>query len=234
MDTQFAKWSYDHHEGVTAIPFVMAQAPAETHARLIEVDRTIWTAGIADDAIESADSRDIASVVLERVQRSSVTRTTSSQEREAATVNISSKTISPRKGQPTSKRAALIAKSKAANDNLLVSSKSVGQKQSTLHKNKHRRSIMSSPQPTTKRFEPVRKPDAQSEQSKPTIFMLNEQDNVQRHDVDAALQNRNLDFDNTQQLQELMSKLGKAITEKSEAEDSRVAEDVSVTLSTEL
>ncbi|KAF2633264.1 hypothetical protein BU25DRAFT_486409 [Macroventuria anomochaeta] len=224
MDTQFSKWSYDHNEGTAAIPFVMAQAPAETHERLVEVDRKLWVNGTEDAVGDSADSQDTARAMLERVQKEGLKR--SSKVDGAAKVGSSRKIDSTRRDESTSKRAALIAKSKAAKESSLVVSKSVGQRRSAMQKNKNRRSIMPSPPPTARKPEPVRKPELQTEQSRPTILIVNQKEGDQRRDVDSALQNRRLDLDNRQQLEALMEQLGKRVSDKNESNEGRVIGEV--------
>ena len=66
MNTQFSKWSYDLKEGVTALPFVMVQAPANTHEAVVEADKSIWVAGfdLVDGNLLNSQSK--AKVPLER------------------------------------------------------------------------------------------------------------------------------------------------------------------------
>ena len=45
MNTHFSKWSYDLKEGVTALPFVTAQAPINTHEQLVDADQESWVTG---------------------------------------------------------------------------------------------------------------------------------------------------------------------------------------------
>ena len=228
MDTQFSKWSYDLNEGTTAIPFVMAQAPTETHQRVAGVDRELWVTGAVETAEDSVNSQDLAKALLERIQKKGSKRLNSSKVPRAPKFGSPSKVDSPRKNDCLSKRAALIAKSKAAKDSSLVLSKSVGQRRSALHKNKNRRSIMSSPPPTVRKPESFRKPEPQIEQSRPTILILNQKEDDQRHEVDSALQNRRIDPDNRRQLEALMEQLGKSLTDKDESSKGRVIGEVGV------
>lgn len=220
MDTQFSKWSYELNEGITAIPFVMAQAPAETHTRLVEIDRHFWAAGDGQVFDDTARTDAAAAAVLNRFQKTGSGRPTTSRR----TAQMKDGILDNRHDKAMSKRAALIAKSKAAKDSSLVVSNSASQRRSAMHKNKNRRSIMPSPPPTARRLRPESTTEPLTEQRRPTIFILNKPEDDERHEVDSALQDRRIDPDNRQHLEELMNKLNKAITEKGGGSDSRIVD----------
>lgn len=226
MDTQFSKWSYDNNEGTTAIPFVMVNAPSDTHEQLVKIDRKLWVEGVEESTAEPARFADVAQAAVRKgLKQSSRGRRTPSMNDKQSNGPLSKGDV-PGEDKCVSKRAALIAKSKATKDSSLVASKSVGQKRSAIHKNKNRRSIMPSPPPTARRPEPVKKPEPQPEPTRTTIYVLNQGEDEQRREVDTALQNKQLDFDNRQHLEELMHKINKAIADKEETTEGRVIEEV--------
>ncbi|KAH6642602.1 hypothetical protein C7974DRAFT_447218 [Boeremia exigua] len=226
MDTQFSKWSYDLNEGTTAIPFVMAQAPTDTHERLASVDRELWSADAEDVTRDVGDCQTIAKSLIKRVQKMASNDTSSSKALRGANHDSSVKADSlPRDGS-TSKRAALIAKSKAVKDSSLVASKSVNQRRSALHKNRNRKSIMSSPPPTSTQVEPAQKPEPQAEQAKSKMVLLNSNEERQRRDFDSALQTRRIDFEDRHHLEALMEQLGNPMNT---ANKGRVVKDVDKT-----
>lgn len=210
MDTQFSKWSYDLNEGSTAFPFVMAQAPTETHERLVGIDRKLWDIGAESYAADVTDDQATTSILLKGIRKNASKGTRA--EKVTGVVRHGSSDLSsyPLKTDVTSKRAALIAKSKATKDGSLVATKSVGQKRSALHKNKNRRSIMPSPPPTARKPEPTENPDSQAEKTKPRFLIYDSQDHKQRRSVDSALQNRSINFEDSHTLESLMEHLGKA------------------------
>ncbi|XPS67882.1 hypothetical protein M3J09_000176 [Ascochyta lentis] len=226
MDTQFSKFTYDLHEGSTAIPFVMAQAPAKTHAKLVAVDRKLWTSDDGHVVEDSVDNDAAAVFVLERFQKTDRQRATSNRRALQAKNDGSDHRHESHNDKPTSKRAALIARSQATKDSSLVISKSANQRRSAIHRNKNRRSIMPSPPLIVRRQEQKTTPEPPIEQTKPTILILNQKEDDQRRDVDSALQNNGIDLDDTQQLQELMRKLGKAMTEQDKASEGQVVEKI--------
>lgn len=218
MDTQFSKWSYDLNEGMTSIPFVMAQAPTETHERLVRVDRKLWVTGADDTDEEMEISQTTAAALLERAQQKAPRRASANKVLIVMKHNNSSKANTPPKEDSTSKRAALIAKSKAAKDMSLVATTSIGQRRSTLQRNKNRKSIMPSPPPTARKPEPARKSEMQTEQSKSTMLILNPKEDEQRRDIDSAIRNQHIDFENPQHMQMLMQHLGRSSTEISKGQ----------------
>ncbi|KAJ4362098.1 hypothetical protein N0V95_001555 [Ascochyta clinopodiicola] len=227
MDTHFSKYSYDLHEGSTAIPFVMVQAPADTHAQLVAVDRKLWAAGDFDPVEGSSENDTAAAALLERFQKTDNQRATSTRHITQVTGAKTDDGYAIHKDKSTSKRAALIEKSQASKDSLLVVGKSANQRRSAMQKNKKRRSIMPSPPPANRKQEKKPKAESPTEETRPTILILNQKEDDQRRDVDSALQDRRLDFDNTQHLQELMKKLGEAMTEKNGvSEGQKVEEDL--------
>ncbi|KAF9701794.1 hypothetical protein EKO04_000145 [Ascochyta lentis] len=199
MDTQFSKFTYDLHEGSTAIPFVMAQAPAKTHAKLVAVDRKLWTSDDGHVVEDSVDNDAAAVFVLERFQKTDRQRATSNRRALQAKNDGSDHRHESHNDKPTSKRAALIARSQATKDSSLV---------------------------IIRRQEQKTTPEPPIEQTKPTILILNQKEDDQRRDVDSALQNNGIDLDDTQQLQELMRKLGKAMTEQDKASEGQVVEKI--------
>lgn len=205
MDTQFSKWSYDLSEGSTAIPFVMAHAPAETHTKLVEIDRTFWALGdhAAVDTTAHADTT--AAIVLDRFRKTDSQRSDPSRR----TAKITKHSPDNHSDKSLSKRAAMIAKSQALKDDSLVVSKSASQRRSALHKKRKRRSIMPSPPPIARKFEPEPKLESSAEQTRPTILILNQNDDNQRREVDSALQGKHLDLDSNQHLCDLMAKLNR-------------------------
>jgi hypothetical protein len=227
MDTQFSKWSYDNNEGTTAIPFVIANASSESHARLVEVDKKLWVKDTEESMAEPADTKDTVQAVIQKsLKQSSRGRPTDTKNAGQTESHTLGKENVSYEDKSISKRAALIAKSKAMKDTSLVLSKSVGQRRSAMHKNKNRRSIMPSPPPKAKKTEPVKNLKAQTKQSRPTIYVLNQGEDEQRREVDSALQNKRLDLDNRQQLEELMLKVGRAMTDREETTGGLVVEDV--------
>lgn len=307
MNTQFSKWSYDLKEGVTAIPFVMAQAPATTHKELVETDKGIWVTGfdvIEDDILDSQskgktplerkqDGRpcdktiiltliypvmgeeralwrgDVEStngpdgvpsweIAMRNMRQASklgpqvdinevyirearcpgapictnddfldalryltsqrctnatlvLDKPLSTAEKYAIVLQPDSldKTSAPLESDSGSKRAALIAKSKATKDSSLVVSKSVGQRRSALQKNKNRKSIMPSPPPTPKFQESTPKSDPQSEKSKSTVMIFGNKIGEERRAVDSALNNKSINFDSNQEMEAWMAHLRK-------------------------
>ena len=305
MNTHFSKWSYDLKEGVTALPFVTAQAPINTHEQLVDADQESWVTGFdlidgdllnsqskakapfeRDQSGQSCDKsiiltlmhpimgkeqalwskdvestsgpdgvpswniamRDIASKPGLQVNISEVymrearrpdepirtdddfldaLRYLTSQGRTNATLvlekpraaagkyalvlqpEIPDKTSTPSENDSGTKRAALIAKSKATKDSSLVVSKSVGQRRSTLQKNKNRKSIMPSPPPTPRNQEQTTKPEPQPEQPKPTIMIFGNKFGDERRAVDSALSNKSIDFDNNREMEAWMAQLRK-------------------------
>jgi hypothetical protein len=128
--------------------------------------------------------------------------------------DIPDKTSTSLESDSGTKRAALIAKSRATKDSSLVVSKSVGQRRSALQKNKNRKSIMPSPPPTPTSQEPTPKPEpqpAQPEQPKPTIMIFNNKfgEERKRRAVDAALNNKSINFDSNQEMEAWMAQLQK-------------------------
>lgn len=111
MDTQFSKWSYDLNEGTTGVPFVMAQAPTDTHERLMKVDRELWVMG--DKVVNGRTTKchSTARTVLERAQKSSKLHSVSRPTGESK-LKISTAANATSKEDSASKRAALITKSK--------------------------------------------------------------------------------------------------------------------------
>lgn len=206
MDTQFSKWSYDLDEGNTAIPFVMAQAPSDTHQSLVKVDRKFW---ITEESVngETVSSQSEAKAVLERAQRKSLKPLESTKSAGAPKLTVSSSGGLAFTDESSSKRAALIAKSKAAKHSSLVISKTANQRRSAMHKNKNRRSIMPSPPPTARKLEPVKKTEAQTEEPPPTVLILDRKVNNQRRELDSALQNGTLDWNNDTHMELLMKQL---------------------------
>ena len=227
MDTQFSKWSYDKNEGTTAIPFVMVNASSESHARLVEVDSKLWVKDAEEYMSEPADAMDTAQAVIRKsLRQSSRERPTYSKNAGQAKSHTLGKENVSYEDKSISKRAAFIAKRKAMKDTSLVSSKSLGQRRSAMHKNKNRRSIMPSPPPTARKTEPVKNLETQTKQSRPTIYVFNQGQDEQRYVVDSALQNKRLDLDNRQQLEELMQRIGRAMTDREETTGGRVVEEV--------
>lgn len=227
MDTQFSKWSYGLNEGTTAVPFVMAQAPTDTHESLVKVDREVWVTGDESADRETGNSQGAAKAVLERAQKKIPEQLNSSKPTGASKLKVPTNGGGPSKDESSSKRAALIAKSKAAKDSSLLVSKSANQRRSAMHKNKNRRSIMPSPPPTARKPEPVTKQKAQTEESKPTALILDRKEDDQRHELDSALQNRSFDWNNDGQLKALMEQLRSTGADISEA-GGRVVRDVEV------
>lgn len=312
MNTHFSKWSYDLKEGVTALPFVMAQAPANTHEAIVEADRSIWVTGFDSIDGDLLDSQNKAKAPFDREQdgqscdktiiltlvhpvmgdervlwRKDVESTSgpdgvpswniamhdmrqasklelqvdinevyirearcpdvpictdddfldalryltsrrctnatlvldkprSAAEKYAIVLepDIPDKTSTSLESDSGTKRAALIAKSRATKDSSLVVSKSVGQRRSALQKNKNRKSIMPSPPPTPTSQEPTPKPEpqpAQPEQPKPTIMIFNNKfgEERKRRAVDAALNNKSINFDSNQEMEAWMAQLRK-------------------------
>ncbi|UPX18291.1 uncharacterized protein EKO05_0008594 [Ascochyta rabiei] len=222
MDTQFSKYSYDLHEGSTAIPFIMAQAPADTHAQLVAVDRKLWTAGGSNTTEDTPANETAAATVLERFQNIENQRLASIRRITQAEGAKSEDVYALHNDRSISKRAAFIAKSQASKHSLLVVGKSANQRRPAMHKNKKRRSIMLSPPPTDRKHEQKLKPELPAEQTRPTILILNQKEDNQRRDMDSALQGKRLDLDNTQHVHELMEKLGKAMTEDHEANEGQI------------
>jgi|SRR5690242_18724644 len=209
METQFSKWSYDLNEGITAIPFVMTRAPTDTHERLVEIDRKLWDTGVEKSASEIVETQATTKVLLEHVEQKGSSGSRIDKITIATSRGTSSQAGLPPTDDSTSKRAALIAKSKASKDGSLVASKSVGQRRSALHKNKNRRSIMPSPPLTARKPEQAQNPYSQAKDTQSTILMLNPKDDSQRRAVDSALQNQSIDFEDSRTLESLMKQLGK-------------------------
>jgi hypothetical protein len=310
MNTQFSKWSYDLKEGVTALPFVIAQAPVTTHEQLVEADKSAWVTsfdvidgdilnsqikakvpfereqdgqpcdktiilalmypvmgeeraiwrkdvestsgpdGIPSWEIVMRDMRqasklgiqvDINEVYIREARCPDVPictdddfldalRYLTSQRCTNATLvldkprsaagkfavvlqpEIPHRISMPLERDSGSKRAALIAKSKATKDSWLVVSKSVGQRRSALQKNKNRKSIMPSPPPTPKSQELTPKPESQPEQQKqkPTIMIFGKNLGDERRAVDSALNNKRINFDSNREMEAWMAQLRKA------------------------
>ncbi|KAF3000877.1 hypothetical protein E8E13_007695 [Curvularia kusanoi] len=129
-----------------------------------------------------------------------------------------------------SKRAAFIAKSRAAKNSSLVVSKSAGQKRSALQKNKNRKPIMSSPPPTPRKQEPTTKPaqgpeqqPTQQPQSRPAFIYLNSNAQDERHEVDTALQKQSIDFENGPEMEKWMHHLSRM---KKARDEGRVLDEV--------
>lgn len=234
MDTQFSKWSYDLNEGTTAIPFVMAKAPAETHERLVATDRKLWITNSDDNDGDGGlkDSQRIANALLERAQ--DIKDSNEEKSTRVAKTSTSYMTDVLSKGDSTSKRAALIAKSKAAQNNSIVVSKSINQRRSALHKNKSRISAMPSVPPIPKKQElapkpqPQPQPQSQAERSKPTILIFNNNKlKDQRREADSALQTRTIDVESKADVEALMERLCKT---NSAADEEQLDKEVDVRL----
>jgi hypothetical protein len=208
MDTQFSKWSYDLNEGATAIPFVMAQAPAETHARLVKHDRSLWaekaerpdnTTPIVNYTVEMApleDGRDSRSEPHTPAEQITHIKNGTSDEKR---LSYNDKLLT--------RRAALIAKNKATQNSLLVTTKSVSQIRSAMHNNMHRRSVILSLPPTLRKQEQEPKAESPPEQTRPSIFILSQSEEQQQREVKFAIRENRIDFNNTQHLVDLMSRL---------------------------
>lgn len=214
MDTQFSKWSYELDEGKTAVPFVMAQAPTDTHESLAKIEKELWATGDenADRAIRNSQSTALA--VLERAQKDKRPLTPS---KPTGVRKLRRSGTGDARDDSASKRAALIAKSKAAKDSSLVMSKSANQRRSAMYKNKHRKSIMPSPPIVARKLEPVKKEEAQTEESGPTVLVLDREEDDTRRGIKSALQNGSLDWNNDRQLKALMRQLTNTGTDISEA-----------------
>ncbi|KAF1926650.1 uncharacterized protein M421DRAFT_6913 [Didymella exigua CBS 183.55] len=207
MDTQFSKWSHDLSEGTTAVPFAMAQAPPDTHESLVKVDREFWITGNESANVESANSKAVAKAVLERAQKKSPKPLYSTKPAGIPKLKMSTASDATSKDDSSSKRAALIAKSKTAKESSLVISRSANQRRSAMHRNKSRRSIMPSPPPTARKLEPVKKQEAQTEESRPTILILDRKEDDQHRELDSALQKGTLDWSNDRHVDLLMKRL---------------------------
>jgi hypothetical protein len=218
MDTQFSKWSYDLNEGTTGVPFVMAEAPSDTHESLVKVDREFWVAGEGVDR-NTVNSHGAAQAVLQRAQKKSP----KSKPTGTPKPKISTTGNAHPKDDSASKRAALIAKSKVAKESALVVSKSANQRRSAMQRNKNRRSIMPSPPPTARKPEPVEKHDAQTE-SRPTVLIVDREDKAQRREFDSALQSGAFDLSNDRHMELLMKRLRStgADTEEDEGRSTEV------------
>ncbi|KAJ4990611.1 hypothetical protein SVAN01_03842 [Stagonosporopsis vannaccii] len=212
MDTQFSKWSYDLHEGTTSIPFVMAQAPAETHEGLVAIDRKLWDTGAEMSAADAEEVQATSKALLGYVQQKASNSMRLNKITRTVKHDSSSRVDLTPKDDPTPKRATLIAKSKAKKDGSLMASKSVGQRWSALHRSKNRRSIMQSPPPTARKPELAQNLNSQADETKSTFLILNSEDDDHRRNVDTALQNRSIDFEDKSTLESLMKQLGKAKT----------------------
>ncbi|KAJ8114229.1 hypothetical protein OPT61_g3850 [Boeremia exigua] len=208
MDTQFSKWSYDLNEGINAVPFVVAHAPTETHSRVIEIDRKLWFTGIGSISDNTVEDQPTTKTML-GPQINPSKRAKTSKYPTMAEYGNPTKASAISKGDFTSKRAAIIAKSKAENDGSLIVSKSVGQRRSAMHRNKNRRTLVQSPPPVSRKLESARETEPQTEQYGPTILLLNSKKDNQRRNVDSTLQHRGIDFENKQFLTSLMEQLGK-------------------------
>ncbi|KAF3041489.1 hypothetical protein E8E12_000803 [Didymella heteroderae] len=207
MDTQFSEWSYDLNEGTTGVPFVMAEAPPDTHESLVKVDRIFWVTGDEDTGGKTRDSHGAARAVLERAQKKSFKLSIMSKSTGAPKLKTSTAANAASNEDSASKRAARIAKSKAAKDSSLVVSKSAIQRRSAMQRNKNRRAVMPSPPPTARKAEPVKKRDTRTEESRPTILIVDRKDDDQRHELDSALQHGTLDFSNDKHMELLMKRL---------------------------
>lgn len=222
MDTQFSKWSYDLNEGTTAIPFVMAEASPETHSKLVEVDRDLWAGNngctIDDPAYES---NAVIAKAIESPQRSSRGPVTPTKYKGVKEDHGSDKEHN--KDTSLTNRAALIAKRKATSNSSVISTKSASQKRSAMHKSKNRRSIMSSSPTTVRKEESESTIKSSTSQTRPNILLLSQNEEEQRRDVDSALQDNRIDFDDAQHLRELMNRLGKGLnTDKAETSREQV------------
>lgn len=207
MDTQFSKWSYDLNEGTTGVPFAIAQAPPDTHGSLMKVDREIWVTSDGDADDKTVNNHGAARAVLERAQKKSSKILNVSKSTGAPKLKIPTATNTASKEDSTSKRAALIAKSKAAKDSALVVSKSANQRRSALQRNKNRRSIMPSPPPMARKAELAKKQAALTEEPRPTVLIMDRKDEDQRRELNSALQNQTLDLSNDRQVEWLMERL---------------------------
>ena len=227
IDTQFSRWSYDINEGTTGVPFVMAQAPLDTHESLVKVDRELWITGDEDANRKIANSHGAARAVVERAQKKSSKLLSMSKPIGAPKLKIPTAANAASKEDSASKRAALIAKSKTVKDNALVVSKSANQRRSAMQRNKNRRSIMPSPPHTARKTELVKKQDAQTEESRPTVIIVDRKDEDQRRELDSALQNGKLDPSNDRHMEWLMKRL-KSTGADNEEEESQVIREVEV------
>ena len=207
MDTQFSKWSYDLNEGTTSVPFVMAQAPPDTHESLVKVDRALWVSGDEDVDSKTVHSHGAARAVLERAQKKSSKLPDKSKPTGAPKPKISTVANAASTEESASKRAALIAKSIAAKGSALLVSKSASQGRSAMQRNRKRRSIMPSPPPNARKAEPAKKQDAQTGEPRPTILVVDRKDEDQRRKLNSALENGKLDLTNDRHMEWLMKRL---------------------------
>ncbi|KAJ4318579.1 hypothetical protein N0V94_004357 [Neodidymelliopsis sp. IMI 364377] len=222
METQFSKWSYDLNEGVTAIPFVMAQAPAETHDRLIKIDRKLWAAQ-SEHSTEGSTLEDTTrAATIQGLESRNSELSTAIKHTGVTRENNLDKGNSSSNDTTLTKRAALIAKRKAVGNNPVIATKSASQRRSAISKNKNRRSIMPSPPPSTRKQDPQSvaetKLESAGEQNRPNILILSQDESQQQRDVQLAIQDQRIDFNNSQQLKELMDKLGVKPVDNSHSE----------------
>lgn len=227
MNTQFSKWSYDLNEGTTGVPFAMAQAPTDTHESLMKVDRELWVTGDEDVDGRTVKSHGAARAVLERAQKKSSKLPNVSKPTGASKFKTSTAANAASKEDSASKRAALIAKSKAAKDSALVVSKSANQRRSAMQRNKNRRSIMPSPPPTARKAVPVKKQDAQIEEPRPTVLIMDRKDEDQRRELDSASQNGAIDLRNDSHIEYLTKRL-RSTGADNEEDEGRVIEKARV------
>lgn len=221
MDSQFSKWSYDLSEGTTGVPFVMAQAPPDTHQSLVKVDRGLWATGEEDADSKTVNSHSIAQAVLERAQKKSSPKPMGVPKHKVWTAADTAS-----KENSASKRAVLIAKSKAASDSRLVVSRSANQRRSTMQRNKNRRSIIPSPPPIARKAEPARKQHAPAEQPQATVLIVDRKDENQRHELDSALDSERLHLSNDRHMEWLMKRLKS--TGADNEEDGRMLGEIEV------
>ncbi|KAJ4378981.1 hypothetical protein N0V86_005858 [Didymella sp. IMI 355093] len=193
----------------------------DTHESLSKVGREFWVTGEGVDR-NTVNIHGATQAVLQRAQKKSP------KSKPTGTPKIKTSTAGDAhpKNDSASKRAALIAKSKAAKDSTLVVSKSANQRRSAMQRNKNQRITMPLPPPTTRKAGPAEKQGAQTE-SRPTVLIVDREEKAQRRELDSALQSGALDLSNDRHMELLMKRLRSTGADTDEDEGRSIEVEVS-------
>ncbi|CAO2648475.1 Nn.00g077420.m01.CDS01 [Neocucurbitaria sp. VM-36] len=209
MDAEFSKWSHTKREGKDAVTGDIMRAPADIHATLLSLDRKTWskalsvpsqTTKVDDPDLQTAGDRIAQMSIQHPVQAAEMhdlhhERRNSGTSLEAAPQDdmVSGKDDNPTEEDVSqehfpSKRAAIIAKSKAASHSSILTAQSASQKRSALHKNKNRKPITQQSLPNLK--QPESTPEAPQEQQQleqSSLLIFDNTDAGRREALDMAL-----------------------------------------------
>lgn len=148
MDTQFSKWSHNQREGIDAVIGDVMRASSDINATLVGLDKKTWTktpdvlsqATNVDEPEDTAGAADLQDLGHHGSKGKMSTQSAPGEDI-ISTKDGSLKEQSLLQEPYASKRAAMIAKSKAASNKSIVAGQSANQKRAALQKSKNRKLV---------------------------------------------------------------------------------------------